>query len=96
MRVLFAFFVLTGTTYAGIESLGPNGIDATGLLLPNGNVLTGAGINLGQVEIGRPGKPGFDNSANSTPQSVRYRFSSKMGLPLRMLMLPVTPKKLRA
>ncbi len=67
MRIFLIVLVFNGTVYAGIDSVGPNGIDATGLFLPNGTLLTGSGIDLGQVELDRPGKPGFDNAANSNP-----------------------------
>lgn len=56
---------LTATlAYAGVESVGPNGIDATGLLLPDGSPLTGVGGLIGQVEPGRPGLEGFDDAGN--------------------------------
>jgi hypothetical protein len=40
-------------------SAGPNGVDALGL------GLNGLGIAIGQLEIDRPGSPGFDGAANS-------------------------------
>lgn len=43
------------------------GIDARGLTTLGGVVLTGKDIRIGQVELFRPGKPGFDNPANSHP-----------------------------
>lgn len=45
--------------HASSVSIGPNGIDSTGL------GLTGATVGIGQLEIGRSGSPGFDNAANS-------------------------------
>jgi hypothetical protein len=62
--------LLTTTTLSYADSgVGPEGINATGLKLPNGTVLTGTGIAIGQVEGSRPGKPtangGPDDAANS-------------------------------
>src|SRR3989304_6306114 len=48
-------------TWADGLSTGPNGIEAQAL------TETGQGIPIGQVEQYRPGKPGFDNAANSHP-----------------------------
>lgn len=48
-----------GSAYALSMSVGVDGINANNL------GLTGSGISIGQVELGRPGKPGFDNAANS-------------------------------
>lgn len=42
-------------------SAGPYGINALAL------GLTGQGVHIGMTEIGRPGKPGFDNPQNSHP-----------------------------
>ncbi len=44
------------------DTNGKDGIDSRELLKLG---LTGKGIAIGQVEGGRPGKPGFDNAANS-------------------------------
>lgn len=43
-------------------STGANGIRSQGL------GLDGSGAKIGQVEPNRPGRPGFDNAANSNPQ----------------------------
>ncbi len=53
--------LLCGIVSASQDSNGPNGINsiATGL--------TGAGIPIGQVEVDRPGKPGYDAPAYSDP-----------------------------
>ncbi|MEM8777483.1 MAG: S8 family serine peptidase [Cyanobacteria bacterium P01_G01_bin.49] len=51
-----------GVLHATLEfSTGLNGINSRGL------GLTGTGIGIGQVEVERPGKPGFDNPAKSHP-----------------------------
>jgi len=50
--------------FADGPSTGVNGINSQGL------GLTGAGIGIGQVEEDRPGKPGFDNVANSHPNVI--------------------------
>jgi hypothetical protein len=57
---------------ASQDTIGPNGINSGGL------GLTGAGVAIGQVEILRPGKPGFDTAANCcntdvNPTGVFYR-----------------------
>jgi hypothetical protein len=68
LALILLFLVATTHGYAA-SGVGPNGINATGLLLPNDTVLTGLGIAIGQVEGGRPGKPmangGPDDNANS-------------------------------
>ena len=63
VRLTFAgLLLLWGSSALALPiSVGVNGINAKGL------GLTGAGIGIGQVEVGRPGKPGFDNAANSHP-----------------------------
>jgi hypothetical protein len=70
-------FALTMNVLSNADtvSIGPDGINATGLTLPNGTVLTGSGINIGQVEGVRPGKPGFDSIFNDLvePDFVYYR-----------------------
>jgi hypothetical protein len=62
---------------ADTVSIGPDGINAIGLTLPspNGGVLTGSGINIGQVEPLRPGQPDFDVLHNDLvdPDFVYYR-----------------------
>lgn len=45
------------TALADVASLGAGGIRSTGLTLPGGAALNGAGIAIGQVEQGRPGVP---------------------------------------
>ena len=46
------------------DSIGPNGILSAGLLDFDGNPLTGADINIGQVEPNRPGLVGYDTDAD--------------------------------
>ncbi len=48
-------------------SAGPAGINARYLGPPDTVILNGSGVGIGQVEPVRPGKPGFDNAANSHP-----------------------------
>ncbi|MEX2168423.1 MAG: S8 family serine peptidase [Pirellulales bacterium] len=57
--------LLTGAVQASTDTIGPNGISSAGLTDFNGDPLTGEGISIGQVELLRPGKPGFDNNSNA-------------------------------
>ena len=80
---LISTLCLIGTKALALPvSVGPNGINAKGLVLtgngvPSGKVLTGSGIAIGQVELARPGKPGFDDPMFSNtyvvPSSVFLR-----------------------
>ncbi len=54
--VMFALLV-PYTVRASEETIGPVGINSAGLPLPNGTLLTGTGIGIGQVESSRPGDP---------------------------------------
>ncbi len=61
MRWLSVLIVLlTTTAYADINTIGPNGIDSAGLLDASGTPLDGRGIDIGDIEGGRPGDPQFD------------------------------------
>ncbi len=60
--VIVLTVAMNAPVFADDPSTDPNGINSQGL------GLTGAGIGIGQVEPGRPGKPGFDNAANSHPK----------------------------
>jgi hypothetical protein len=51
-------------------SAGINGINARCLTTPGGTILTGSGIAIGQVEVPRPGKPGFDATDYSNPDVI--------------------------
>ncbi len=63
--VAFATVILTPSLIvADNASTGGKGINSQGL------GLTGTGINIGQEEIWRSGKPGFDNAGNSHPDVV--------------------------
>lgn len=59
---------VSGLALGSVDTIGPNGINssATGL--------SGRGVNVGQVEVGRPGRfgaiPGFDDEAHSDPTVV--------------------------
>lgn len=70
---LSLLLIVSGHGYAD-SGVGSNGIDATGLELPNGNNLDGAGIGIGQVEGSRPGKRtedgGPDDDTNSASSVV--------------------------
>jgi hypothetical protein len=57
MRLTFGgllIFLLTNSVRADFDVIGPLGINSQGL------GLTGEGVLIGQVELGRPGKPGKD------------------------------------
>lgn len=64
---------LTGSAFADNNTIGPDGVDSavTGL--------TGAGVLVGQVDIGRSGKFGYDSPAKSAmgtvPTGVYFRTS---------------------
>lgn len=46
-----ALLIVASTAFGDAASIGPNGINATGISL------TGAGIGIGQAELYRPGDP---------------------------------------
>jgi len=56
------------------------GIDAIGLRNSNGDVLTGAGVNIGQVEVGRVPVRGFDSDANSNAFVIPAESRTRNGL----------------
>ncbi len=65
--------LMVGTTQASTDSLGPDGINSTGLLDFGGALLTGDGIAIGQVEPGRPGKhtaPPADMPVNANTTAI--------------------------
>jgi hypothetical protein len=53
---VFIVFILAGVAQADSYTTGPNGINSAGLLDFDGTPLTGAGVVIGQVEPGRPGR----------------------------------------
>ncbi|MGL4513732.1 MAG: S8 family serine peptidase [Lacipirellulaceae bacterium] len=65
--VVAALSMMSLVAVASQDSIGPNGIDSDGLTLANGNVLTGSGVGIGQVEPFRPGRAGTDVPANLHP-----------------------------
>jgi len=56
-QIMLVVFVLSigSAVQADTVSIGSNGINSTGLTNANGQLLTGAGISIGQVEPLRPG-----------------------------------------
>lgn len=58
-RLIVAISILFGvnTVFGSQDSIGPNGIHSNVLSL------TGNGVEIGQVEIGRPGDPNFDTGS---------------------------------
>jgi hypothetical protein len=56
-----ANLLLLSSVWASTDSIGPNGINSAGL------GLTGAGISIGQVEVGRPGKLIADGGPDMPP-----------------------------
>jgi len=54
-QIILSVFVLSITVRADTVTIGPNGINSAGLAGANGQLLTGAGIAIGQVEPFRPG-----------------------------------------
>src|SRR5262245_65608325 len=49
-------------------SAGVRGINARAIRTPDQVVLTGEDVRIGQMEGGRPGKPGFDNTDKSNSE----------------------------
>jgi subtilisin family serine protease len=58
--IALLLFLYSGSVRASAFSKSRAGANALFLRLPDGSVATGAGINLGQVELGRPAKSGRD------------------------------------
>ncbi len=56
--VLIVTCIMPSVIIASTETIGPNGINAVGL------GQTGINIDIGQVEIRRPGDPSFDTMTN--------------------------------
>ncbi len=54
---------------ASLDTIGPNGINSAGLMGLGGMPLTGAGIGIGQVEIGRPGRRVADGGPDDAAHS---------------------------
>ncbi len=63
------------------NSAGSNGIDSRNLTTPGGVALTGSGVRIGNVERGRPGKPGYDSPTDSHPAVVPGALYRGCGLP---------------
>ncbi len=57
---VFCIVCLAPICQADTLSISTNGINAMGLTMSDGTVLTGSGMRIGQVEEERPGKPEFD------------------------------------
>jgi hypothetical protein len=57
-------FVLQEKGFSSSDTIGPNGISSANLRGMDGEVFTGSGIAIGQVEPGRPVKSGVDNSSS--------------------------------
>lgn len=67
LGLIIALFAITAN--ASIDTIGPNGINSAGLLGLNGMPLTGVGIGIGQVEIGRPGRRVADGGPDDAAHS---------------------------
>jgi hypothetical protein len=57
--------LITTTAFGDLASIGPGGANATGLRNPDGTPLNGAGVFIGQAEVGRSGKDMYDSAGNS-------------------------------
>ncbi len=66
----------TNTVWGSSDTIGPNGIDSAS------TGLDGSGVVIGQGELGRSGKPGFDTApfyaSNTIPEAVYYQTSSQV------------------
>jgi len=62
---------ISSASLAAMVTIGPAGIDSKDLPLNATEVLTGKDILIGQLEDGRPGKPGFDNLPVSYASDVK-------------------------
>ncbi len=76
--------LMAGSALASKRTIGPDGINSAGLSDFNGVPLNGAGIDIGQVELFRPGDPNFDTDDtlfNSfvNPAGVYFREGSTPG-----------------
>lgn len=58
--------LLASVAAASQDSIGPNGINSAGLHDFKGNLLDGTGVDIGQVEPGRPGKDPPDDPATKS------------------------------
>ncbi len=70
IAVLLVYFGYVHSSFGSTQSIGPNGIDAAGLLDFNGALLNGSGSVIGQLEPQRPGKPFFDTDSALINSSV--------------------------
>jgi hypothetical protein len=48
--------------------IGPDGVNSV-YVLPGGTVLNGSGVQIGQAELGRSSKAGFDSAMFSSPNT---------------------------
>jgi hypothetical protein len=65
VHTVAVFAMFSQAALGDSESVGSAGIKAVGLLAPDGDLLTGNGVNLGQVETHRTAVRGYDSNANS-------------------------------
>ncbi len=75
---------MVNSALASKVTIGPDGINSEGLSDFNGVLLNGNGIDIGQVEVNRPGDPNFDTNddlfnSNVNPSGVFFRDGATPG-----------------
>ncbi len=85
--VLMMASMMNAKAIASLDTIGTNGINSSGLTLIDGATpLTGDGINIGQVEEFRPGKPisagGSDDAAHSNSNVIPTAVTLRDGDPV--------------
>ena len=71
--------IVASPLFADSSSILVTGASATNLRLPNGQILTGANVEIGQVEPGRPAKMPPDSAINVNPSVLPFQVSEKAG-----------------
>ncbi len=76
---VFAIATIGAPSIAFGDAASVNAINAVGLKRPDGAVLTGAGVNIGQVESARAAVHGFDSAVNTHPSIIPFESRNAAG-----------------